>query len=147
MPCRYFIYLLISGTLLCITSSREMYAQNSSWTSPSYVDTIKNPVPLNGPMLEEAKKIYDNTCWSCHGLGGKGDGPARVQLKTKPADHTSSIVLNQSDGALFWKISVGKGDMQPYAKLLTVKQRWALVNYIRSLSMKSEENKLSPIKQ
>ncbi len=113
---------------------QAVYAQTNSWLAPGYVDTIKNPVPLNGPLMEEAKKIYNNTCWSCHGIDGKGEGPASLQMNKKPADHTSSAVLKQSDGALFWKISVGNGDMQPYSKLLTVKQRWALVNYIRSLS-------------
>ncbi|HRH66737.1 MAG TPA: cytochrome c, partial [Bacteroidia bacterium] len=50
------------------------------------------------------------------------------------ADHTSDAVQRESDGALFYKISMGKGNMQPYRTLLTVKQRWALVNYIRTLS-------------
>jgi mono/diheme cytochrome c family protein len=127
-----FIVLYVIGALAF--QLPEVYAQTNSWTAPAYVDTIKNPVSFSGPLMEEAKKIYNTTCWSCHGLDGKGGGPASLQMNTKPADHTSSVVLKQSDGALFWKISVGKGDMQPYSKLLTVKQRWALVNYIRSLA-------------
>ena len=106
-------------------------AQN---TEAQIVDSVRNPVPFGGAVMEDAKKIYNTTCWTCHGLDGKGTGPASVQMNPKPADHTSATVLHQSDGALFWKISVGKGNMQPYSKLLTVKQRWALVNYIRSLS-------------
>ena len=70
------------------------------------------------------------------GENGKGDGPASVQLNPKPADHTLPAVQSQSDGALFWKISTGRGAMQPYSKVLTVQQRWELVHYIRSLKQK-----------
>jgi mono/diheme cytochrome c family protein len=115
---------------LCNTSN----AQPSAWVAPAFLDTIKNPVRYGGPEMAEAKKIYDNTCWPCHGLDGRGDGPASLTMNPKPADHTSAAVQKESDGSLFYKISVGKGNMQPYSKVLTVKQRWSLVNYIRSLS-------------
>lgn len=136
----HFLILLLSFSVFALTI-HPVPAQ--IWTSPVYLDTIRNPVPFIDPAMVEAKKIYNTTCWSCHGMGGKGDGPASIQMKIKPADHTSTSVLSQSDGALFWKISVGRGDMQPYSKLLTVKQRWALVNYIRSLSQSDGKTKLS----
>ncbi|MBL0064666.1 MAG: cytochrome c [Bacteroidetes bacterium] len=107
------------------------------------MDTIRNPVPFSGPEMEDAKKIYNTTCWTCHGMDGKGAGPASVAINPKPADHTSQAVQSESDGALFWKISVGKGNMQPYRTLLTVKQRWALVNYIRTFSNTGSKSKLS----
>ncbi len=138
---RNILFFLISGFICFLALSQKAHCQNQSWLTPTYLDTIKNPVLREGPEMEEAKKIYNSTCWSCHGLEGKGDGPASLQLNPKPADHTSKNVLRQSDGALFYKISVGKGDMQPYSKLLTVKQRWALVNYIRSLSSDAHEIK------
>ena len=52
----------------------------------------------------------------CHGTSGKGDGPAGVNLDPKPKDHTSPVVQNQSDGALFWKITTGKLPMASYEK-------------------------------
>lgn len=123
--------IFLGCTLFCTPVT--VNAQVALWKAPAFVDTIRNPVSPIGPLVEEAKKIYNNTCWPCHGLDGKGSGPAAQQLNPKPADHTSVAVQKESDGALFWKISTGKGTMQPYAKVLTVKQRWALVQYIRSL--------------
>lgn len=36
----------------------------------------------------EGPDLFRAHCASCHGLGGKGDGPAASTLKTKPADLT-----------------------------------------------------------
>ncbi len=130
---------LISGQcflLYLILLALDSSAQTADWISPSFLDTIRNPVVLNTKTLEESKKIYLKTCWACHGENGEGDGPASVQLNPKPANHTLPVVQNQSDGALFWKISTGRGAMQPYSKVLTVQQRWELVHFIRSLKQK-----------
>lgn len=106
------------------------------WKAPVYADTLKNPYRWDTLAYREGKKIYESSCWSCHGKTGKGDGPASANLKKKPADHTGSIVQTQSDGALFWKISKGKGQMLPYERSFTKAQRWKLVNYIRKLREK-----------
>jgi Cytochrome C oxidase, cbb3-type, subunit III len=51
------------------------------------------------------------------------------------ADWTSSRVASEADGEIFWKMSNGRGAMPPW-KHLPEDQRWALVNYIRSLQAK-----------
>ena len=66
------------------------------------------------------------------GAKGKGDGAAAVALNPKPADWTSKRVQDESDGELFWKISTGRGAM-PAWKHLPEKDRWALVQYLRTL--------------
>jgi len=42
-------------------------------------------------------------------------------------------VQNQSDGAIYWKITNGNPPMASYKETLTEEQRWQLVNYIREL--------------
>ncbi|MCC7302614.1 MAG: c-type cytochrome [Bacteroidia bacterium] len=108
--------------------------QTKPWVAPSWTDTLKNPVIADAKSLAEGKKIYESACWSCHGKGGKGDGPAAKALTTPPADHTSSAFQTQSDGAIFWKITKGRGQMSPYEKTYSKTQRWKLVLFIRSLS-------------
>ncbi|HRH67323.1 MAG TPA: c-type cytochrome, partial [Bacteroidia bacterium] len=88
----YVSRILLPGivvTVLFVLADQQLvFAQPSAWITPAFVDTIKNPVPANGPELEEAKKIYNTTCWSCHGLDGTGTGPASAAINPKPADHT-----------------------------------------------------------
>ena len=70
---------------------------------------------------------------TCHGASGKGDGAAAAALPPpKPADWTSAKVQAETDGELFWKITNGRGAMPPW-KHLPEKDRWELVNYIRTL--------------
>jgi mono/diheme cytochrome c family protein len=99
------------------------------WTAPAEAQKMKNPVKGVG----NAKKSVETNCASCHGASGKGDGPAAAALPPpKPADWTSAKVQKQSDGELFWKITNGRGAMPPW-KHLPEKERWEIVNYIRTL--------------
>lgn len=123
--------VVLTGFIPMISSS-----QNLTWKAPPYTDTLKNPIVFNEAALSDAKKIYNDICWTCHGLEGKGDGPVSIALSPKPADHTLDEVQQQKDGNIFWKISMGNGAMQPYGKILTAKERWELVNFIRSLANK-----------
>lgn len=40
------------------------------------------------------KEMYLHYCASCHGAGGKGDGPAARAMKTSPADLTRLAATN-----------------------------------------------------
>ena len=40
----------------------------------------------------------------------------------------------ETDGSLFWKISEGRGPMPPWKQVLTDKQRWQVVDYLRKLT-------------
>ena len=99
------------------------------WRAPADAKAVKNPVKGVG----NAKKATETNCVSCHGASGKGDGPAAAALPPpKPADWTSAKVQAESDGELFWKISNGRGAMPPW-KHLPDKERWEIVNFIRTL--------------
>jgi mono/diheme cytochrome c family protein len=102
------------------------------WAAPADAKATKNPVKGVG----NAKKSVETNCVSCHGPGGKGDGPAAAALPPpKPANWTSAAVQKQTDGELFWKMSNGRGAMPPW-KHLPEQERWEIVNYIRTLKGK-----------
>jgi mono/diheme cytochrome c family protein len=101
------------------------------WTAPAEAKATKNSVKGVG----NAKKTIETNCVPCHGPGGKGDGAAAAALPTKPADWTSAKVQKETDGEIFWKISNGRGPMPPW-KHLPDKDRWEVVNHIRSLKKK-----------
>jgi len=118
-------------TLLALTGAAVVSAQGP-WVAPADAKAMKNPVKGVG----NAKKLVETNCVSCHGPGGKGDGPAAAALPPpKPANWTSDAVQKQTDGELFWKISNGRGAMPPW-KHLPENERWEIVNYIRTLKGK-----------
>ena len=55
-------------------------------------------------------------------------------LTTKPADLASDRIQSQSDGAIFYKITEGRGQM-PKAKLNDT-EKWAVIEYLRTLAKK-----------
>jgi mono/diheme cytochrome c family protein len=127
-------YILIGGLLLTIGTSHAKAQSYVKWVVPETATHLSNPIAGNQTVLPEGKKIYMSNCSPCHGNTGKGDGPAAAALNPKPADHTSTVLLKETDGSLYWKISEGRKPMPSYKKALTDAQRWELVNYIRSIS-------------
>jgi mono/diheme cytochrome c family protein len=123
----------IAVVLLPLVPSRHLLAQSKPWPVPKEYTTLTNPLAGNQAALKEGKSLYTTNCVPCHGDKGKGDGPAAAALNPKPADHSSSAMLRETDGNLFYKISEGRTPMPQYKAVLTEKQRWELVTYIRTL--------------
>ncbi|MFM8877474.1 MAG: c-type cytochrome [Anaerolineae bacterium] len=107
-----------------------------------------NPVPADETSIARGAQLYQIHCAMCHGAGGKGDGTvAAFLVKKKPADLTSEVVQAKSDGSWFLTITNGiwnpnntlfpevqfSGQMPPLNENLTVRERWDVVNYLRTL--------------
>jgi mono/diheme cytochrome c family protein len=52
------------------------------------------------PAAEVGRAIFEDNCVTCHGSGGKGDGPAAASLPRKPANLTTIAARN--GGAFPW---------------------------------------------
>lgn len=107
-----------------------------------------NPVPADETSIARGAELFSIHCAMCHGETGQGNGVISAFLaKKKPADLTSEQVQVKSDGNFFLTISNGiynpdntlfpgvefSGQMPPLNENLTVRERWDLVNYIRTL--------------
>lgn len=118
--------------LVAAAGAAVVYAQGE-WKAPADQKGVKNPKKSDAASIGNGKKLAETNCAACHGPTGKGDGPAASALPPpKPANWTSATVKSETDGELFWKVSNGRGAMPPW-KHLPDKDRWDLVNYIRSL--------------
>jgi mono/diheme cytochrome c family protein len=102
------------------------------WTAPESEKSKKSPIAASAKVAEQGKKVAEVNCAPCHGKSGKGDGVAAAALNPKPADWTSKKIQGESDGEIFWKITTGRGGM-PAWRHLPENDRWALVQYIRTL--------------
>jgi mono/diheme cytochrome c family protein len=106
------------------------------WNAPERAAHRSNPVLATDAAIDRAQMIFHQNCELCHGPKGKGNGPMSTSLPIKPADLSSDRVQSQTDGALFWKILSGRGMMPSTQSTLNDDQRWALVDYIRTLAPK-----------
>lgn len=126
-------------------------AQSIPVSGPAYLPGMgepANPVPADEISIARGAQLYQIHCAMCHGEAGQGNGMiAAFLVKKKPADLTSEAVQAKSDGSWFLTISNGiwnpsntlfpeaqfSGQMPPLAENLTVRERWDVVNYLRSL--------------
>lgn len=108
-------------------------AEGGKWIVPTREAQKANPHPNDAQSQAAGKKIYSRECSDCHGERGKGDGPGARDLSERPPDLSSEAVQKQSDGALFYKITRGRGEMPSYRKMLRDDQRWHVVNFMRTL--------------
>ncbi len=98
-----------------------------------------NPVAVDSVSLSRGAELFGIHCALCHGAGGLGDGPVAPYLQNRPADLSGAAVQSLSDGAIFMVISSGvPGKMPALNENLTVRERWDVVNFIRTLSAPDE---------
>jgi mono/diheme cytochrome c family protein len=93
-----------------------------------------NPIPADQTSIQRGAELFQINCVVCHGTGGKGDGPIASKLVNKPFDLTSFPIHSITDGGIFFVISTGvPGKMPALNENLTVRERWDVVNYVRTL--------------
>ena len=120
-----------AAVILLVSAGAAVVSAQGPWVAPADAKAMKNPVKGVG----NAKKTVETNCVSCHGPGGKGDGPAAAALPPpKPANWTSDVVQKQSDGEIFWKISNGRGAMPPAGRMPEA-ERWQVIGFMRSLGV------------
>lgn len=130
-------YLFLVVLVLFFLGVNKGIAQKNTWQVPEYAKSIKNPFVGNSVATAEGKVIYQQMCVLCHGITGKGNGEAGLSLNPQPANFLAiKNIPNETDGQIFWKITVGKAPMSSYDELLSEDQRWKLVNYIREMNKK-----------
>ncbi len=69
----------------------------------------KPKVPVDPNQPTEAKMLFANVCAQCHGLEGKGDGPAAETLNPKPRNYTDPEWQKSVTDADIKAIIVGGG--------------------------------------
>lgn len=125
---------ILLGLLGFVLYSFKTLAQDE-WVVPAKYKTMKNPTdPNNKKNLSLGKTLYAQHCQACHGKQGYGDGPKAATQKGDMGDFSTEATQSATDGALFYKISTGRGDMANFTKKMpNDEDRWLIVNYIRTL--------------
>lgn len=101
---------------------------------------IQDPLAYNDENLAEGKRLYNINCSPCHGekgdgagqlveLPGGGEGP----YTSRPPAYATRL-KEVKDGNIFYVVSYGKNMMGGYGYQLSVKERWQVIHYIKSLA-------------
>ena len=112
--------------------------------APPFLETPVAPRPAVTPaIVAKGKQLYDANCVQCHGTEGQGDGYGAPFLVPPPRDLTGGQFKFRTtaggqlpaDDDLFRTISRGANGtgMPPWAYLLNDDERWALVEYVKTL--------------
>ena len=114
-------------------SQGDAAAVHGHWLAPVAAAKRPNPVKANNASRARGQKLFAANCASCHGVAGRGDGPAGAALSPKPAD-LAAMAGRHPDGDFAWKIANGRGPMPAWNGRLSEKNIWDLVNFIQGLA-------------
>lgn len=103
-------------------------------------EALVNPVFSNLASLKRGEEVYKETCVTCHGVSGGGDGPVAGPPfgqgpfgMVLPIGGPMSVAKGLTDGHIFSTITLGRGRMPSYRRI-SPEDRWNVVNYVRDLN-------------
>ncbi len=94
----------------------------------------KDPLPpLDTLGMNEAQRLYNINCGICHGTKLDAQGPLAVSGKVGGIVNLKlAPYKDYAPGTIFHVATYGKGNMGSYASQLDKKQRWMVVQYVKS---------------
>jgi mono/diheme cytochrome c family protein len=127
--------LLLAVAFLMAFMVPQDQKKGEPWEVPAKYEKMENPYAGDDSNERVAKMLWSKHCKSCHGNVGLGDGPKARQLETFPGDFSTEEFKAQSDGAIYYKSYIGRGEMPNFEKKIEDEEdRWILVNYMRTFT-------------
>lgn len=145
----YVVFMEIQDSFDDQESPREVPEHSVPIDGVAYIPGTDptNPVVADEASVARGAQLYQINCAVCHGVTGtETTTVSSFFTKVKPANLTSPEVQSLTDGQIFLTISNGKfnpnnslfpevefsGQCPPLNENLTVRERWDIVNFIRT---------------
>jgi len=142
VPIAIVLLIAAGGSRAVLNEAQEAPKSGTNvWMAPARAARKQNPTPADEKSIARGKELFTVGCLPCHGPSGRGDGPAAASLERKPGNLSDSKMWQQTDGAIFWKMSAGNAPMPAFQEAFSEEQRWDIVNYVRTLAPKETNNK------
>jgi mono/diheme cytochrome c family protein len=90
------------------------------------------PIRVDEQLVRLGQRRYNITCGTCHGPLGDGDSIVGKQMALKPPPSLVDF-KDRPIGYIFEVATKGHGLMASYAAELPVRERWAVVAYVKAL--------------
>jgi mono/diheme cytochrome c family protein len=104
-------------------TGREIVSQESE---------LRNPVPPTPASVAAGKALFEINCLICHGQTSAERGPVGKKLVPPPPGLDHDMVKGLSDSTIFKATTFGFGRMPFFQDKLTPRERWNLVNFLRT---------------
>ena len=100
---------------------------------------VKDPLPpLDTIQMAEAQRLFNINCAICHGSNMDAQGPLSTGGKIPAvANLTLAQYVKMPEGTMFHSVTYGKNNMGSYASQLSRKQRWMVIQYVKSKQLKA----------
>jgi len=126
------VVIMTSVVLFSFVAPQDQKA-GAPWVIPANYKSMANPQKGKGDPESVGKLLFAKHCKSCHGAAGLGDGPKAGSMDVKIKSFKDGKFQAQSDGEIYFQSFVDR-DMKSFEKKIpAVEDRWAIVNYIRTL--------------
>jgi mono/diheme cytochrome c family protein len=93
------------------------------------------PFPVTHAVLNRGQERYSIFCSPCHDRTGSGGGMIVLRGYRRPPAFHIDRLRQQPAGYFFDVITRGFGVMPSYAEQIPVRDRWAIVAYVRALQL------------
>jgi mono/diheme cytochrome c family protein len=101
-----------------------------------YADFVDEfPLPVTEQIVQHGYQRFMIYCVVCHDPLGTGQGKIVQRGYTRPPSYHIERLRKAPVGHIFAVISEGYGSMPSYAAQIPVRDRWAIVAYIRALQL------------
>ena len=117
-------------------------------TVDAYPTTFRrSSVPYHVVSVASGAGLFRTHCATCHGVGGRGDGPGGAGLPRPPADLTAPHTAQHTAGDMFWWLTHGipAGGMPAFDTVLSEEERWDLINFIRTLAAGEQARQMTAL--
>lgn len=121
---------------IVIAAAVYLFVREADWTQGlNDAVGLRDPQPAAEVRVASGRALYREYCLTCHGERGRGDGPSAAGLDPPPAD-LGLHVPQHTEGELFYMIGRGvpNSAMPAWRSVLTDRQRWDVVQYLRELA-------------
>jgi mono/diheme cytochrome c family protein len=118
-------------------STSNANTSEANATFPDDVDTF--PLPVTPELVARGQERYNIFCSACHGAVGYGDGMIVRRGYRRPPSMHEDRLRQAPVGHFFDVMTNGWGAMPSYAPQVPVRDRWAIVAYIRALQLSQNQ--------
>lgn len=122
----------VPGTVAMTMPAVEDYFHTGKMGA-NWGDGFPKEVEVNEALLARGQERYRIDCQVCHGAVGAGNGIVSKYGFNGIASYHADRLRQMADGEIFNTITNGKGQMMSYGDKVSVKDRWAIIAYVRAL--------------